>query len=227
MATGLWLSCYELRRHLEAIRTTLAEGGEPAYEMRKSLTKIPSYDFQRKPEWFVKTGYFCMITAYKIAAFSAWMKIYQTAVLRAQVVARGSKFISGLFERFDAYKVAASESTALWYNYIEAIGEWMIETEGDLASPIGFGKFCSKYNKDEEFLIFFDQLHMFIHFMGRPEEMYAPVYEEVLTKMIAALSSIEKFLGDTHENLLTEYRPKERTLIVGGDRHAEVKHTDG
>ena len=227
MATGLWLSCYELRRHLEAIQTTLAKGGEPADEMRKSLTKIPSYDYKDNPDWFVKTGYFCMITAYKIAAFSAWMKIYQTAVLRALVVARGSKFISGLFQRFDAYKVAASETTALWYNYIESIGEWMIVTEGDLASPIGFGQFCSKYKNDKEFLTFFDQLHMFVHFMGRPEKEYAPNYEKVLTQMIAALKSIEKFLGDTHENLLTEYHPKERNIIEGGDKLAQaVKRAD-
>jgi hypothetical protein len=92
MATGLWLSCYELRRHLEAIKTTLAKGGPSADAMRHSLAKIPRNDFQGDADWFVKTGYFCMITAYKIAAFSAWMKIYQTAVLRALLVARGSKF---------------------------------------------------------------------------------------------------------------------------------------
>ncbi|WP_426615313.1 hypothetical protein [Bradyrhizobium sp. McL0616] len=217
MATGLWLSCYELRSHLEAIKTTLARGGDTAFEMRKSLTKIPSYDVEDNPDWFVKTGYFCMITAYKIAAFSAWMKIYQTAVLRALLVAKGNKFISYLFQNFDDYKVAASNATPLWYNYIDSIGEWMIVTEGDLASPIGFGQFCSKYKNDREFLIFFDQLKMFVHFLGRPEEEFAPKYEKVMTQMIAALKSLEKFLGDTRENLLTEYRPKERNIIEGGD----------
>jgi hypothetical protein len=216
MATGLWLSCYELRRHLEAIKTTLAEGGAPAEAMRHSLVKIPRSDFQGHADWFVKTGYFCMITAYKIAAFSAWMKIYQTAVLRALLVARGSKFISGLFQKFDAYKVAASNTTALWYNYLESIGEWMIVTEGDLTSSIGFGEFCRRYKNDEEFLIFFDQLHMFVHYIGRPEEVYARNYEQVLTEMINALKSIEKFLGDTGENLLTEYHPKARNIIDGG-----------
>jgi hypothetical protein len=216
MATGLWLSCYELRRHLEAIKTTLAEGGPPADAMRHSLVKIPRNDFQDNADWFVKTGYFCMITAYKIAAFSAWMKIYQTAVLRALLAQRGSKFISGLFQKFDAYKVAASDTTALWYNYLESIGEWMIVTEGDLTNPIGFGEFCRRYKNDSEFLVFFDQLQMFVHFIGRPDEPHASNYKKVLTEMIDALKSLETFLGDTRENLLTEYHPKKRNIIDGG-----------
>jgi hypothetical protein len=217
MATGLWLSCHELRRHLEAIEITLVKGGPAADAMRHSLVKIPRNDFQENADWFVKTGYFCMITAYKIAAFSAWMKIYQTAVLRALLVVRGSKFISGLFQRFDAYKVAASDTTALWYNYLESIGEWMIVTEGDLSHPIGFGEFCRRYKNDEEFLVFFDQLHMFVHFIGRPDEPHASNYQKVMTEMITALRSLEKFLGDKRENLLTEYRPKQRNIIEGGD----------
>ena len=73
-----------------------------------------------------KCGRFCKVigdagnarlTAYKIAAFSAWMKIYQTAVLRALLVARGSQFVSNLFQKFDAYKVAASNTTVLRYDY--------------------------------------------------------------------------------------------------------------
>src|SRR5262245_11567405 len=34
MATGLWLSCSELRRHLEAIKAVLENGGPKADEMR-------------------------------------------------------------------------------------------------------------------------------------------------------------------------------------------------
>jgi hypothetical protein len=209
-----------LRRHLDAIKTTIAKGGPAADAMHDSLVKIPSSDFQKNADWFVKTGYFCMITAYKIAAFSAWMKIYQTAVLRALLVARGNKFVSSLFQKFDAYKVAASDTTVLWYNYLDAIGERLIVIEGDLTKPIGFGEFCRRYKNDEEFLAFFDQLHMFVHFIGRPDEPYASQYQPVLTKMIDALKNLEKFLGDTRENLLTEYHPKERNIIDGGENIA-------
>jgi len=211
MATGLWLSCYELRRHLEAIKATLAEGGTSADAMRDALLKIPRNDFAERSDWFVKTGYFSMITAYKIAAFSAWMKIYQTAVLRALLAARRSKFISGLFQKFDAYKVAASNNTVLWYHYLESVGERIIVTEGDLTSPIGFSEFCRRYQNDREFLFYFDQLYMFIHFMGRKDEPWASNYQHALAEMIDALKSLEIFLADTRENLLTDYQPKERT----------------
>ena len=211
MATGLWLACYELRRHLEAIKATLAGGGTAADAMRDAMLKIPRNDFGGRPDWFVKTGYFSMTTAYKIAAFSAWMKIYQTAVLRALLATRGSKFISGLFQKFDAYKVAASNNTVLWYNYLESVGERIIVTEGDLASPIGFSEFCRRYQNDHEFLFYFDQLHMFIHFMARRSEPWASNYQQALAGMIEALRSLESFLADTRENLLTDYQPKERT----------------
>jgi hypothetical protein len=179
--------------------------------MRDALLKIPKNDFPKgRPDWFVKTGYFSMITAYKIAAFSAWMKIYQTAVLRALLTATGSKFISDLFQKFDAYKVAASQNTVLWYNYLESVGEKIIATEGDLSSPVGFNEFCHKYYSDHEFLFYFDQLHMFIHFMGRKDEPWVSNYQHALAGMIDALNDLENFLADTRQNLLTDYRPKER-----------------
>jgi hypothetical protein len=210
MATGLWLSCYELRRHLEAIKTTLGSGGRAADAMRDALLKIPRNDFGGRADWFVKTGYFSMITAYKIAVFSAWMKIYQTAVLRALLTATGSRFISDLFQKFDSYKVAASQNTILWYNYLESVGEKIITPEGDLTSPVGFSEFCNRYYSDREFLYYFDQLHMFIHFMGRKEEPLASNYQHALAEMIDALKDLENFLADTRENLLTDFRPKER-----------------
>jgi hypothetical protein len=211
MATGLWLSCYELRRHLEAIKAKLGRGDASADAMRDALLKIPKNDYGKRPDWFVKTGYFSMITAYKIAAFSAWMKIYQTAVLRALLTATGSKFISDLFQKFDAYKVAASQDTVLWYHYLESVGEKIISTEGDLTSPVGFSEFCKKYYSDHEFLYYFDQLHMFIHFMGRKDEPWETNYQHALAGMIDALNDLENFLADARENLLTDYRPKERT----------------
>jgi hypothetical protein len=210
MATGLWLSCYELRRHLEAIKTTLSRGDSSADAMRDALLKIPKNDSGEDLAWFVKTGYFSMVTAYKIAAFSAWVKIYQTAALRALLTGTRSRFISDLFQKFDAYQVAASENTVLWYSYLESLGEKIISTEGDLTSPVGFSEFCNKYHKDKDFLLYFDQLHMFIHFIGRREEPRASNYQHALAGMIDALNDLETFLADTRENLLTDFRPKDR-----------------
>jgi hypothetical protein len=193
MATGLWLSCSELRRHLEAIKATLASSNPAA--MRNSLKKIPLNDTKGEgADWLVKDGYFCMITAYKIAAFSSWMKIYQRAVLRILLTVGWSRFISELFEKFDSYKIAASQNTVLWYNYIDAIGEKIIVAEADFSSPLGFSDFCKKYNSDREFLEYFDQLHMFIHFLGSDDQRWMDAHQTALNNMIVALQSIEEFI---------------------------------
>jgi hypothetical protein len=222
MATGLWLSCYELRRHMEAINATLKQENSMAEEMRDALLKVPRNDFGDRPDWFVKAGYFSMITAYKIAAFSSWMRIYQTAVLQALLTATWSTFISELFEKFDAYKIAASHNTVLWYNYIEAIGEKLIVTVGEISSPLSFSEFCKHYYNDREFLYFFDQLHMFVHFMGRTDEPWASRYETALGEMIVTLQAIEEFIVKGQENLLGKFQPKDRNRTTAAEMAKEM-----
>lgn len=151
-----------------------------------------------------------MITAYKIAAFSSWMRIYQAAVLQALLTVTWSNFISELFQKFDAYKIAASQNTVLWYNYIDAIGEKLIATVGELSRPLSFSEFCKNYYDDREFLFFFDQLHMFVHFMGRKDEPWSSTYDKALGDMIVTLQSIEEFIAKGQENLLGKFEPKER-----------------
>ncbi len=145
VATGVWLSCYELRKQLEAIRQKLAEGGPSAEQMRDSLLKIPSNDFHGQSDWFFKTGYFTMITAYKIAAFSSWMRIYQMSILRATLTLGSRDLASELFSKFDAYKIAASQNTVLWYSYIDAIGERIISASGESMAPLNFSEYCRAY----------------------------------------------------------------------------------
>ncbi|SRR6266536_898089 len=225
MATGLWLSCYELRKHLQAIKTTLAHSDSRSDQMRDALKKIPRYDFGGRADWFVKIGYFSMITAYKIAAFSSWMRIYQTAVLRALLAVTWSDFVSQLFQKFDAYKKAASQNTVLWYSYIDAIGEKIIFTEAEFSSPLGFSEFCKKYSEDQEFLYYFDQLHMFIHFMGRTDEPWCSTYQETLSDMIGALKDIEVLIATTNENLLMKFHPEERTRMAPAELYEDLRKT--
>jgi hypothetical protein len=259
MATGLWLSCYELRHHLEEIKITLADSDLRADQMRDALLKIPRYDFGGRADWFVKIGYFSMITAYKIAAFSSWMRIYQTAVLRALLTVTWSPravlmrspavlralltgpiaawksrsaplrvsdrdFASQLFRKFDKYK-KASQNTVLWYSYIDAIGEKIILTEAEFSSPIGFSEFCKKYSEDKEFLYFFDQLHMFIHFMGRTDEPWFSTYQKTLNDMIGALRDIEILIVSTNENLLMKFHPEERTRMTPAELYENLRRT--
>ena len=195
MATSVWLSCYELRCHLEEIKQRLTES-KSADGTREALMKIPRHDFKGRPDWFVKWGYFSMITAYRIAAFSSWMRIYQTAVLQALVTTTWSTFISELFQKFDSYKVAASRNTVLWYNYIDAIGEKMVVTVGEFSSPLKFSEFCKKYSEDKEFLFYFDQLHMFIHFMGVNDEKWSERYPGVLTGVPIRLKQVARLLRE-------------------------------
>jgi hypothetical protein len=222
LATGLWLSCYELRKHMEDIRTTLNANSTRSHEMRNALLKIPRYDYGHRPDWFVKTGYFCMITAYKIAAFSSWMKIYQQSVLQALIIKKGDELANKLFALFDEYKVAVSNETVLWYSYIDAVGEKITSTHQEISNPISFSEFCEKYWTDRNFLYYLDQLHMFIHFLGRTEEPWLRIYQKTLDDMIIALRKIENFIQDQNENLLTNFQPKERTRTSAPERSKEL-----
>ena len=122
-----------------------------------------------------------------------------------------------LFQKFDAYKIAASHNTVLWYNYIDAIGEKLISTVGELSSPLDFSEFCKSYHDDQEFLYFFDQLHMFVHFMGRKDEPWSSTYDKALSDMIGTLQDIEKFISKRKENLLGKFEPKERNRTTSAE----------
>jgi hypothetical protein len=223
IATGLWLSCYELRCHLEAIQAKLAQDNSKADQTRDALLKIPKNDYGGRPDWFVKTGYFCMITAYKIAAFSSWMRIYQTSVLQAVLAVHSDHFVTELFRRFDEYKAAASRDSVFWYSYIEAIGEKVICTEGGLNRPLSFSEFCKKYHEDREFLYYFDQLHMFIHFMGRKGQPWKDNYQVILGNMIMSLGKVEELTGIRKENILQNFKLADRTRTTPAELSEYIK----
>ena len=150
------------------------------------------------------------------------MRIYQLTVLQALLIGRSSEYTSNLFRRFDVYKVAASRDTILWYSYIDAIGEKLISAEGELNRPLNFSEFCKKYYSDEEFLFFFDQLHMFIHFVGRERHERSGAHEAALLNMIRTLSEIEGFMQTSHENLLATFTPSVRNRVTA----AEISERD-
>ena len=56
MATGLWLSCSDLRSHLASLKDALAKNDEEAARTRDALLKIPRNDFGNRPDWFVKAA---------------------------------------------------------------------------------------------------------------------------------------------------------------------------
>jgi hypothetical protein len=200
LASFLWLSCRELRLHLVEIHGTMQGGGDQAASTRDSLLKIPTNDYRGDAGWFVKTGYLTMLTAYKIAAFSAWLRIYQNHLLTYSFFQRTRKSLSFVYKHASDFKIIISRNTILWYYYIDAIGDRICVARDSRFSPITFAEFCGNYFTDPGFRGFFDQLHMFLHFVGRTEPDYARRYREIMPQLISKLEEIETYLHD--ENLL-------------------------
>jgi hypothetical protein len=199
-ASHLWLSCVELREHFEEINKRVREPNDQGKRTREALRKIPGWDYQGKAPWFVQTGYFSMITAYKISAFSSWLRIYQGSLLHYSFLKRTRKFLRELLELSNKFKKTLSTDTILWFYYFDAIGDKIIRGEDGTKAPMAFNDFCKSYYVDQEFLGFFEQLHMFIHFLGREEQQWTDHYRDKLPLLIDHLKAIETFLDK--ENLL-------------------------
>lgn len=211
LASSLWLSCRELRLHLQEIHDKVRQGDDQAIRTREALRKIPGNDFNNSAKWFVQAGYFSMITAYKISAFSSWLRIYQSNLLRYSFLKKARRLLSQIYNHSDAFKRHISEHTILWYYYFDAVGDKVIAGEGDTNRPVDFSEFCRRYYKDEEFRGFFDQLHMFIHFLGREEPEWTHSYRNKLPLLIDDLGGFERFLKD--ENLLEGFHIEEPRTI--------------
>ena len=98
----------------------------------------------------------------------------------------------------------------------------MIITEGELANPIGFGEFCRRYKDDEEFLAFFDQLHMFVSFHRQAGRTVCEPIPTSPDRNDYRPGEPPKVSGRYARKSLTEYHPKERNIIDGGkDRVGE------
>jgi hypothetical protein len=111
-ASALWLSCVELRSHLEEVKTQTFRTDLEGRRTKDALLKIPRNDYRSEgARWFVQSGYFSMITAYKIASFSAWMRIYQQTLMHHSRHARSRELMSNLYNRFDRFKSVASNDT--------------------------------------------------------------------------------------------------------------------
>lgn len=185
-ATALYIACKELSLHLAHTVERLNSAGS---HVGDAMKKIPNNDFHGDPTWFTKEGYYTTITAYKIAAVSAWLKIYQNALLFSSYP-ESQSFLNDLYSRAQNLKVAISTGTCLWYYYFDAIGERLIEEDAKLASILTFAKFCGRYANDKDFRLFFEQVHMYIWFLGNKDPKYLdtlPRIQECLRDLISVL----------------------------------------
>jgi|SRR5438034_6987353 len=187
-ATALYIACKELYLHLGHAVDRL---NAPESRIGDAMKKIPTRDSQGNVAWFTKEGYYTTITAYKIAAVSAWLRIYQNALLFSSYPASQS-FLNDLYARAQKLKLAFSTGTCLWYYYFDAIGERLIDEDGKAPWTLSFEKFCSRCANDADFRLFFEQLHMYIWFVGNKEPKYIgtiPRIQECLLDLINLLEN--------------------------------------
>ena len=190
-ATALWIACSDLHIHLDRIREQMG-AGDP--RTRNALKKIPRNDSGRRADWFAKEGYYTTTTAYKIAAVSAWLRIYQRELLFLPYAASRS-FLSQLYARADELKSSISTKTCFWYDYLDAVGDRLVSQLGDVGSggslaPMSFAEFCRRYATDQDFLLFYDQVHRYIHLIGDGQ----PPYIESVKKVLESLKKVMGFL---------------------------------
>ena len=186
-ATALYLACRELALHLAS---TLDRLNSAESHTAEAMRKIPNNDFHGDPAWFTKEGYQTTITAHKIAAVSAWLRLYQRELLFSSYP-ESQSFLKELYGRAQRLKLAFSERTCLWYYYFDALGDEMIGDGANGASVMTFASFCSRYSQDRQFRLFFEQLHMYIWFLGSRNQRYLDTIPHIQT----ALQELIEFLG--------------------------------
>jgi hypothetical protein len=185
-ATALFFACRELSIHLGG---TLQRLNSPSSRVGDAMKLIPNENFKGNPAWFTKEGYYTTITAHKIAAVSAWLRVYQDALLFSSYP-ESQAFLKELYDRAQKLKAAFSTGTCLWYYYFDAVGERLIEKSDKETSVFRFSKFCAHYANDTDFRLFFEQLHMYIRLLGRKDPKYLdtlPRIEECLQDLIRLL----------------------------------------
>jgi hypothetical protein len=195
-ATALYLACTELKLHLAstAERMSTEDSGVP-----NAIKKIPDHDFHGNAAWFTKEGYYATITAYKIAAVSAWLRVYQNALLFSSYT-QSQAFLRELYEKAQQLKVAFSTRTCLWYYYLDALGERLIVQGQTESGVLSFSRFCAEYASNGDFRKFFEQLHMYLWFVGDRNPRYLATLPEIQESLDELIKLLEK------KNLLTGFR---------------------
>lgn len=217
-ATALWLACSDLKVHLNRVLERIKQDDRKAIN---SLKKIPNNDWKSRSDWFTKEGYYATCTAYKLASLSGWLRIYQRELLFVQYAASQS-FLAKLYMRADELKTAFSTDTCLWFDYLDAVGDALTSAGSHSLAPLSFAEFCERYTTDPRFRLFYEQVHMYIHFVADKRPGYLASVEHVLR----SLGGLMTFL--TQEKLLPGFT-LERPEINEEEmtRSVETRPADG
>ncbi|HTR35807.1 MAG TPA: hypothetical protein VMH80_07910 [Bryobacteraceae bacterium] len=160
--TALWIACKELYDHLSQIRFGIRND-----ELYNSLLKIPANDWAGRSDWFIKDGFYTVVTAHKIAVLSAWLFIYQQELLFSRTQ-ESSRLLVDIYTHAAAVRKIFSEGSCLWPEYFDAIGSQCVEKFAEAFRPLPLSSFCLRYS-EAGFIKFYDQLHNFIHLTVKEE----------------------------------------------------------
>jgi hypothetical protein len=177
-----------LRDHLLHTKELLDAGNASTIDAMK---KIPNNDFKSNPAWFVKWGYYTTITVYRIAVVSAWLWVYQNALLFYSY-REGQAFLSELYRKSQRLKASFSHRTCLLYYYFAAVGEKLIESNASESSAMSFATFCSRSANDRDFRLLFEQVHMYIWFLGNRDQKYLDTIPSVIESLNDLVGFLEK-----------------------------------
>jgi len=159
-ATALWIACADMEIRLKRIHERVTARNRHTID---ALKKIPDNDSRRdgsvRPDWFTKEGYYTTSTAYKIAAVSAWLRIYQRELLFPPYSA-SQDFLSKLYTSADRLNTSFSTDTCLWYDYLNAVGDGLVARPASAPAasalaPLSFAEFCELYTTDSRFRLFY------------------------------------------------------------------------
>jgi hypothetical protein len=195
-ATALYLACKELKLHL----ATMSEGiSADESGVARALKTVPDADYQGRTDWFTKEGYYATVTAYKIAAVSGWLRIYQSALLFSSYT-ESQSFLRELYEKAQQLKVAFSEHTCFWYSYFDAVGDRLIVESPTGCMVLSFSTFCAENTRNTDFRQFFEQLHMYLWFLGDKNARYLATLPKIQQSLDELISLLE------NKNLLPGFR---------------------
>ena len=220
-ATALWIACAELKIQLEQIHKRVIAGDRQTVD---ALKKISDNDSKRdgsvRPDWFTKDGYYATSTAYKIAAVSAWLRIYQRELLFLPYAA-SQDFLSKLYNGADQLNRSFSTDTCLWYDYLNAVGDGLVARPGSAPAasalaPLSFAEFCERYTTDSRFRLFYEQVHMYIWFVADAQKTYLHSVQNVLQSLdeLKSLLRQEKLLREDFIVIRPDINPEEMARRV-------------
>jgi hypothetical protein len=219
--TALWIACAELKIQLKQIHKRLIAGDLQTVD---ALKKIPDNDSKRdgsvRPDWFTKDGYYTSSTAYKIAAVSVWLRIYQRELLFLPYAA-SQDFLSKLYKGADQLNTSFSTDTCLWYDYLNAVGDGLVARLGSAPAasalaPLSFAEFCERHATDSRFRLLYEQVHMYIWFVADGQKTYLDSVQNVLQSLegLESLLKREKLLREDFIVITPDINPEEMARRV-------------